>query len=143
MPTLFLFLLLGRCNDLLCNVRGHDLVAGELHFERALACRHAAQLCRIAKQLRLGHVRRDHLHSAYGFHPENSAALVIQIAVDVVHAGPNDLCVMVRSREAALAMTDNKFVPVDLALIGIVDELSVRDDGEFDLTLKKGTTRYS
>ena len=67
----------------------------------------------------------------------------LQIAVDVVHAGPNDLCVMVRSREAALAMTDNKFVPVDLALIGIVDELSVREDGEIDLTMKKGTTRYS
>jgi ethanolamine utilization protein EutN len=67
----------------------------------------------------------------------------LQVAADVVQAGPGDLCVMVRSREAALAMTDVKFVPVDLALVGIVDELNVRPDGEFDFTLKKGWTRYT
>ncbi len=39
----------------------------------------------------------------------------LQVAVDVVQAGPGDLCVMVRSREAALAMPEIKFVPVDLA----------------------------
>jgi ethanolamine utilization protein EutN len=50
---------------------------------------------------------------------------------------------MVRSREAALAMPDSKFVPVDLALVGLVDELKVRPDGEFDFTLRAGTTRYS
>lgn len=65
------------------------------------------------------------------------------VAVDVVEAGPGDLCVMVRSREAALAMREHKFVPVDLALVGIVDDLEVRPDGEFDFTLKKGDTRYS
>ena len=67
----------------------------------------------------------------------------MQVAVDVVWAGPGDLCVMVRSREAALALREHKFVPVDLALVGIVDELVVRPDGEFDLTLKQGTTRYT
>lgn len=67
----------------------------------------------------------------------------LQVAVDVVDAGPGDLCVMVRSREAALAMKEHKFVPVDLALVGIVDELAVRPDGDFDYTLKKGTTKYS
>ena len=67
----------------------------------------------------------------------------MQVAVDVVEAGPGDLCVMVRSREAALALREHKFVPVDLALIGIVDELEVRPDGEFDFTLKKGFTRYT
>ena len=67
----------------------------------------------------------------------------LQVAVDVVDAGPGDLCVMVRSREAALAMKEHKFVPVDLALVGVVDELAVRPDGEFDFTLKKGTTKYS
>ena len=67
----------------------------------------------------------------------------MQVAVDVVEAGPGDLCVMVRSREAALALREHKFVPVDLALIGIVDELVVRPDGEFDFTLKKGFTRYT
>ena len=67
----------------------------------------------------------------------------MQVAVDVVQAGPGDLCVMVRSREAALALREHKFVPVDLALVGIVDELEVRPDGEFDFTLKKGVTRYT
>ncbi len=67
----------------------------------------------------------------------------LQVAVDVVQAGPEDLCVMVRSREAALAMPEIKFVPVDLALVGIVDELKVKPDGEFDLVMKTGTTIYS
>lgn len=67
----------------------------------------------------------------------------LQIAADVVQAGPGDLCVMVRSREASLALPKIKFVPVDLALVGIVDELDVRSDGEFDFTLKAGWTRYS
>jgi len=67
----------------------------------------------------------------------------LQVAADVVQAGPGDLCVMVRSREAALAMPDIKFVPVDLALVGIVDELEVRPDGEFDFTLKAGWTSYT
>ena len=67
----------------------------------------------------------------------------LQVAIDVVQAGPGDLCVMVRSREAALAMPEKPFVPVDLALVGIVDELDVRPGNEFDLKLKKGTTRYT
>jgi ethanolamine utilization protein EutN len=68
---------------------------------------------------------------------------LMQVAVDVVMAGPGDLCVMVRSREAALAMREHKFVPVDLALVGIVDELVVRPEGEFDFTMKKGDTKYT
>ena len=67
----------------------------------------------------------------------------LQVAADVVDAGPGDLCVMVRSREAALAMPVIKFVPIDLALVGVVDDLDVRPDGEFDITLKKGWTQYS
>jgi ethanolamine utilization protein EutN len=67
----------------------------------------------------------------------------MQVAVDVVQAGPGDLCVMVRSREAALAMLEHRFVPVDLALVGIVDELVVHPDGEFDFTLKEGSTKYT
>ncbi|KPL91573.1 EutN/CcmL family microcompartment protein [Levilinea saccharolytica] len=62
----------------------------------------------------------------------------LQVAVDVVQAGPEDLCVMVRSREASLAMPEIKFVPVDLALVGIVDELNVRPDGEIDLRVRAG-----
>ena len=67
----------------------------------------------------------------------------LQVAADVVDAGPGDLCVMVRSREAALAMPDIKFVPIDLALVGIVDDLEVRPDGEFDFTLKRGWNSFS
>jgi ethanolamine utilization protein EutN len=67
----------------------------------------------------------------------------LQIAAEIVDAGPGDLCVMVRSREAALAMPDVKFVPIDLALVGIVDELSVHPDGEFDLVLKQGRNQFA
>ena len=66
-----------------------------------------------------------------------------QVAVDVVQAGPGDLCMMVRSREAALAMQVHKFVPVDLALVGIIDELVVHPDGNFEYTLKEGSQRYT
>lgn len=68
---------------------------------------------------------------------------VLQVAADVVQAGPGDLCVMVRAREASLALPVVKFVPVDLALVGIVDELEVRPDGEFDFTLKRGWMHYT
>ena len=67
----------------------------------------------------------------------------LQVAADVVHAGVGDLCVMVRSREAALAMPDVKFVPVDLALVGVVDELSVCADGSYDLILRSGWNQFS
>jgi ethanolamine utilization protein EutN len=67
----------------------------------------------------------------------------LQVAADVVQAGPGDLCVMVRSREAAIALPEVKFVPVDLTLVGIVDELNVRPDGEFNYTLKKGLNQFT
>ncbi len=67
----------------------------------------------------------------------------LQVAADVVQAGPGDLCVMVRSREAALAMPEIKFVPIDLALVGIIDEYVVRPDGEFDFTLRRGRALYT
>jgi len=67
----------------------------------------------------------------------------LQVAADVVDAGTGDLCVMVRSREAALAMPDVKFVPVDLALVGVVDELCVHPDHMFDLVMKRGWNKYA
>ena len=67
----------------------------------------------------------------------------LQVAAEIVQAGPGDLCVMVRSREAALAMPVEKFVPIDLALVGIVDELEVKPDGEFSFTLKAGANRFT
>ncbi len=67
----------------------------------------------------------------------------LQVAADVVQAGVGDLCLMVRSREAALAMPDVKFVPIDLALVGIVDELDVRPEEDFDLRMKPGWNAYT
>lgn len=47
-----------------------------------------------------------------------------EVAVDTVRAGPGDLVYLVGSREAALALTPS-FVPVDAAIVGIVDHVSV------------------
>ena len=46
-----------------------------------------------------------------------------QVAVDTVRAGPGDLVYLVGSREAALALAPS-FVPVDAAIVGIVDQLA-------------------
>ncbi|MEO8703665.1 MAG: EutN/CcmL family microcompartment protein [Kofleriaceae bacterium] len=48
----------------------------------------------------------------------------IQAAVDTVQAGVGDLVYLVGSREAALAC-DPWFVPVDAAIVGIVDGIDV------------------
>ena len=45
----------------------------------------------------------------------------VEVAVDTVRAGPRDLVFLVGSREAALAL-DPSFVPVDAAIVGLVDE---------------------
>lgn len=45
-----------------------------------------------------------------------------QVAVDTVRAGQGELVYLVGSREAALAL-EPWFVPVDAAIVGIVDEL--------------------
>ncbi len=67
----------------------------------------------------------------------------LQVAADVVQAGEGDLCVMVRSREAALAMPDVRFAPIDLALVGIVDELTVCNEEDFDLILEPGWNQFT
>ena len=52
---------------------------------------------------------------------ENSKPLGdIQAAIDTVQAGVGDLVYLVGSREAALAL-DPWFVPVDAAIVGIVE----------------------
>lgn len=66
----------------------------------------------------------------------------VQVAADVVYAGPGDLVVMVRFREASLAMHGVKFVPVDLACVGVVDELEVREKG-LDFEFRPGFTLYT
>jgi ethanolamine utilization protein EutN len=40
-------------------------------------------------------------------------------------------------------MRDEKFVPIDLALSGIVDELEVRPDGTFDYILRAGQNQFT
>ncbi len=67
----------------------------------------------------------------------------LQVAADIVRAGQGDLCVMVRSREAALAMPAVKFVPIDLALVGIVDELNLRPENEWSAAMKRGWNQYT
>lgn len=44
------------------------------------------------------------------------------VAADTVRAGPGELVYLTQAREAAQAL-ENAFVPVDAAIIGIVDEL--------------------
>lgn len=48
----------------------------------------------------------------------------VQAAVDTVQAGVGDLVYLVGSREAALAL-EPWFVPVDAAIVGIVDGVDV------------------
>jgi ethanolamine utilization protein EutN len=48
----------------------------------------------------------------------------LEVAVDTVRAGPGDLVFLVGSREAALALEES-FVPVDAAVVGIVDRVAV------------------
>ncbi len=50
-----------------------------------------------------------------------------EVAVDTVQAGPGDFVFLVGSREAALALAPS-FVPVDAAIVGIIDDLH-RTDG--------------
>jgi ethanolamine utilization protein EutN len=46
------------------------------------------------------------------------------VAADTAQAGPGDLVYLVGSREAALAL-DPWFVPVDAAIVGIVDAVNL------------------
>lgn len=50
------------------------------------------------------------------------------VAVDVTQAGPGETVFLVGSREAALAC-DPSFVPVDAAVVGIVDAVTVAKAG--------------
>ncbi len=66
----------------------------------------------------------------------------VQVAVDTVHAGVGDLCVLVRSREAGMTL-DISNVPVDLGTVGIVDELNVLPDGSIDISAIPGWNKYT
>ncbi len=49
------------------------------------------------------------------------------VAADTVSVGPGEVVFLVGAREAALAL-EEAFVPIDAAIVGIVDEAH-RDDG--------------
>ena len=55
---------------------------------------------------------------------QQKAAGALEVAVDTVRAGTGDLVFLVGSREAALALEES-FVPVDAAIVGIVDSVGV------------------
>jgi ethanolamine utilization protein EutN len=48
-----------------------------------------------------------------------------EVAVDTAQAGPGELVFLVGGREAALALSPS-FVPVDAAIVGIVDRVDAR-----------------
>lgn len=65
----------------------------------------------------------------------------IVVAADVVHAGAGDVVVLVRAREAALALPSVKFVPIDLTCVGVVDELEIASATEQQIL--PGHQRYA
>jgi ethanolamine utilization protein EutN len=56
--------------------------------------------------------------------PDRTPRGNVQVAVDAVQAGPDEVVFLVSSREASLALADS-FVPVDAAIVGIVDSVDV------------------
>ena len=59
----------------------------------------------------------DHLRRPVG---------AVQVAVDAAQAGPGDLVTLVGAREATLAW-EPTFVPIDAAIVGIVDDVNVEE----------------
>jgi ethanolamine utilization protein EutN len=62
------------------------------------------------------------------------------VAVDVVDAGEGDLVFLVRAREASLALA-TKGLPVDLAIVGIVERMDVVSN--LNLELPSGYTAFA
>ncbi len=50
------------------------------------------------------------------------------VAADTVSAGPGELVFLVGAREASLAL-EQPFVPIDAAIVGLVDEVHRTDGG--------------
>ena len=62
------------------------------------------------------------------------------VAVDVAQAGIGDIVVMARKREAAVAYYPSPDMPLDLAVIGVVDTVDLARP--FDMELPFGYTRF-
>ena len=60
--------------------------------------------------------------------PKGEATGALLAAIDTVQAGPGDRVWCVSSREAALAL-EPWFVPVDAAIVGIVDDVNLEARG--------------
>jgi ethanolamine utilization protein EutN len=65
----------------------------------------------------------------------------LQVTADAVQAGYGDIVVMVRAREAALAL-EPSFVPVDLATVGVVDTVDI-DRSIRDFELRLGYSQFA
>ena len=66
----------------------------------------------------------------------------LQVTADAAQqAGFGDIVFMVRAREAALSLEET-FVPVDLAVVGVVDTVNV-DKSIQDLELPLGYSRFT
>jgi ethanolamine utilization protein EutN len=65
----------------------------------------------------------------------------LQVTADATQAGYGDVVVMVRAREASLAL-ETKFVPVDLAAIGVVDTVDI-DHSIQDFELPLGYSKFA
>lgn len=65
----------------------------------------------------------------------------LKVAADATQAGVGDIVFMVRAREAALALPDETFVPVDLAAIGIVDTINI-DKSINNFELSPGYSKF-
>jgi len=66
----------------------------------------------------------------------------LKVAADTTQAGVGDIVFMVRAREAALSLPDEKFVPVDLAAIGIVDTINI-DQSIKGFELSPGYSKFN
>ena len=66
----------------------------------------------------------------------------VQVAVDtpLLSAGVNDVVYLVRSREAMLAYDPNSMLPIDLAVVGVVERVDVLAEAE--LSLVEGVNRF-
>lgn len=67
----------------------------------------------------------------------------LQVAVDTagLAAGPGDVVYLVRAREAMLAYTSTQMLPIDLAVVGVVERIDLIEGD--DWPLHDGYSRFS
>ncbi len=67
----------------------------------------------------------------------------LQVAVDTagLATGPGDLVYLVRAREAMLAYTTSEMLPIDLAVVGVVERIDLIEGDDWPLA--DGYTQFS